>query len=170
MFKERIRKMIRIEQHIEFETYDQAFDFISGMDGEVEEGSLFYLPLKTGNNWSFVTYPPERVNQLCQFDPLAEPSLRKAYDEQLGLLELCSGDYANPRYIALTPDVDVQGLKKQWLQKYCKAHGLAIEDCQEREAPTGAAFEDALEEALRQAAGKAPAEERSGGKDGQAHQ
>jgi hypothetical protein len=122
--------MIRIEQQIEFETYDQVFDFISGMDGEVEEGSLFYLPLKIGNNWSFVTYPPERVKQLCRFDPLAEPSLRKAYDEQLGLLELCSsGDYENPRYIALTPDVDVQGLKKQWLQNYCAAHGLAIEEC-----------------------------------------
>ena len=121
--------MIRIEQQIEFETYDQAFDFISGMDGEVEEGSLFYLPLKTGNNWSFVTYPPERVNRLSQFDPMTEPSLRQAYDEQLGLLELCSGDYANPRYIALTPDVDVQELKKQWLQKYCAAHGLAIEEC-----------------------------------------
>jgi len=39
--------MIRIDQ-IPFETVDRAFDFISGMDGEVEEGSLFYLPLKKG--------------------------------------------------------------------------------------------------------------------------
>ena len=40
--------MIKIDQ-IAFENYDKAFEFISGMDGEVEEGSLFYLPFKTGN-------------------------------------------------------------------------------------------------------------------------
>ena len=120
--------MIKIDQ-IAFENYDKAFDFISEMDGEVEEGSLFYLPFKTGNNWSFVTYSPERVNQLSQFDPMTEPNLRQAHEGQWGLLEICAGDYRNPRYIALTPDVDVQGLKKQWLHGYCPAHGLAIEEC-----------------------------------------
>ena len=122
--------MIILETQILFENYNKLFDFIGEMDSEVQNGKTFESHVEfEGSSWSFVTYPPERVKQLYQFDPLAEPSLRQAYDEQLGLLELCSGDYENPRYIALTPDVDVQGLKKQWLQNYCAAHGLAIEEC-----------------------------------------
>jgi len=142
--------MIRIDQ-IPFENYDKAFDFISGMDGEVEEGNLFYLPLKTGNNWSFAAYSPERVNQLSQFAPVTEPNLRQAYEGQWGLLEICDGDYANPRYVALTPDVDLSGLKRKWLHSYCAAHGLAIGDCPDI-CPADA-FEQGLEQALREAAG-----------------
>ena len=120
--------MIKIEHTIEFETYDQAFNLLCEMDGEIEEGKLFESCLQfEGGKWSFVTYPPDRVAALYRFAPAIDPSFQKAYEEQLGLLEICAGDYRNPQYTAITPDVDVNGLKKQWLQNYCAAHGLAIE-------------------------------------------
>jgi hypothetical protein len=122
--------MTRIDQ-IPLETADRAFDFLAGMDEEVREVKLSNaIRFEAGGDWSFVVYPPERVEALAwglrQFPE--DPEFQKAYSEELELLEICDGDYANPRYVALTPDVDVGGLKREWLHAYCAAHDLAIED------------------------------------------
>jgi len=147
--------MITIDQ-IPFETYGKAFDLLCELDGDIgnrKPGNS--IRFETGGDWSFVVYPPEKVEALAfglrQFPE--DPGFRQAYAEGLELLEVCDGDYADPQYIALTPDVDLYGFKKQWLQNYCAAHGLAIGDCTLGICPADA-FEQGLEQALRQAAGR----------------
>ena len=119
--------MIRLEQQITFNNYDKLFDFLAQMDSEIKDGKLFesYLQFE-GTNWSFVTYPPDRVAALYQFAITIDPDLQEAYDEQLSLLELCTGDYNNPQYIAVTPNIDMDALKKKWCRDYCDFHGLSL--------------------------------------------
>jgi len=147
--------MIRIDQ-IPFETVDRAFDFVSEMDAEVRDRKLSNsIRFEAGGNWSLAVYSADRVEALAwglRHFP-ENPEFQKAYAEELELLEICDGDCANPRYVALTPDVDVGGLKREWLHGYCAAHGLAIEDGNPDICPADA-FEQGLEQALRQAAGE----------------
>ena len=122
-------KMITIETTIALENYNKVFDFLAQMDSEIKDGKLFesYLQFE-GTNWSFVIYPPDRVAALYEFAITIDPELQKAYDEQLSLLETCTGDYKCPQYIALAPSVDVYELKKKWCHDYCRVHDLALSE------------------------------------------
>ena len=121
--------MIRLEQQITFNNYDKLFDFLAQMDSEIKDGKLFesYLQFE-GTNWSFVIYPPDRVAALYKFATTIDPELQEAHDQQLSLLEICAGDYKNPQYIAVTPNIDMSGLKRKWCHDYCAFHGLALSE------------------------------------------
>ena len=121
--------MIRFEQQITFNNYDKLFDLLAQMDSEIKDGKLFesYLQFE-GRNWSFVTYPPDRVAALYQFAITIDPELQEAHDQQLNLLEICTGDYKNPQYIAVTPNIDMDGLKRKWCHDYCAFHGLSLSE------------------------------------------
>ncbi|MEI8295228.1 MAG: hypothetical protein WCG04_01740 [Alphaproteobacteria bacterium] len=41
-------------------------------------------------------------------------------------IEICEGEFANPRLVAITPDLNIGALKKAWYLEYCKAHGYAL--------------------------------------------
>jgi hypothetical protein len=131
--------MIRLEQQITFNNYDKLFDFLAQMDSEIKDGKLFesYLQFE-GTNWSFVTYPPDRVAALYEFAITIDPELQEAHDQQLSLLEICAGDYKNPQYIAITPNIDMDGLKQKWCHDYCRVHGLAL--CETVEEETDASL------------------------------
>ena len=110
------------------EDCNELFDFIS--DFEDSNGS--------GNgSWSFAVHSPHRVFSLYnnrEKGSCASPidtNLQEAYDEQLSLLEICTGNYANPQYIAITPNIDIGSLKKKWCQDYCAFHGLVIREISE---------------------------------------
>ncbi len=119
--------MVRLEETIVFENYSRLFDFICEMDGEVKGGTLFesYLQFE-GSNWRFVSYRADRVAAIFEFLPTINPNIEEAYEGRLGLLEICAGDYQDIRYIPITPKTDMEKLKKNWLRKYCKAHGFAL--------------------------------------------
>ena len=121
--------MIRLEQQITFNNYDKLFDFLAQMDSEIKDGKLFesYLQFE-GRSWSFVIYPPDRVAAPYKFAITIDPELQEAHDQQLSLLEICAGDYKNPQYIAVTPNIDVGGLKRIWCHDYCRVHGLALSE------------------------------------------
>ena len=121
--------MIRLEQQITFNNYDKLFDFLAQMDSEIKDGKLFESCLQfEGRSWSLVIYPPDRVAALYQFATTIDPELQEAHDQQLSLLEICAGDYKNPQYIAVTPHLDMDGLKRIWCHDYCRVHGLALSE------------------------------------------
>ncbi len=140
-------KMIRLEQQITFDNYGKLFDFFAQMDSGIKDGKLFesYLQFE-GRSWSFVTYPPDRVVALYKFAPAIDPDLQEAYDNQLSLLEICAGNYKNPQYIAVTPNVDVYGLKKKWCHEYCRVHGLALCETVEEETDAFVISEESFAE------------------------
>ncbi len=119
-----------------FKDYNKLFDLLCQLDGRVKKGKLFPThPQLEGSNWSFVVFSPDMVTALYPFTPAMDPNIQEAYDRQLSLLEIYTGDYMTPRYIALTSNVDVYELKKKWCRDYCQFHGIGflIKDVSEEE-------------------------------------
>lgn len=78
--------------------------------------------------WSFVVYPPDRAASIYARSKAPCAALVEAYACKLPLIEICTGDYENPQYIAVTSQVDLVALKKSWCLAYCEAHQLEIHD------------------------------------------
>src|SRR3990167_5882666 len=100
---ERIRKMIILETQILFENYNKLFDFIGEMDSEVKNGKTFKSHVEfEGSSWSFVIYSPDKVASFRELAfEIEDPNFQEACEERLGLLEICTGDFKYPRYIAI---------------------------------------------------------------------
>jgi hypothetical protein len=58
----------------------------------------------------------------------APTAVHEAFDENLPLIEICTGDYHNPMYIVVTPNVDIYYLKKRWCVDYCTFHHLLVRE------------------------------------------
>jgi hypothetical protein len=98
-------------------------------------------------HWGFVIFPPEDVPHL--FFKLKKesitPMIRQAYAGQLGIIEICTGDYANPTWVPLTPGVDVGNFKKDWYVECCKEHGYLVTESHSGDAlPDTRGIGDAL--------------------------
>lgn len=115
------------------EDYNELFDFIADFEDSNGSGD---------RSWSFTVHSTHRVFSLYNnrekgsFASDADPNLQEAYDEQLSLLEICAGKYANPQYIAITSNIDISSLKKKWCQDYCAFHEIEI--CETFEGETDA--------------------------------
>lgn len=115
--------------------YNELFNFICGLEGHGLEG-----PNEPGNtSWRFIVHSPDKVASLYDnrkngsFAPAMNPEIQKAYDEQLDLLEIRTGDQTNPRYVALTPSADMDGLKKKWCDDYCAFYAIDIHETVKKE-------------------------------------
>jgi len=97
--------------------------------------------------WSFIVHSLDKVASLYDnrkkgsFVPAINPEIQTAYDEQLDLLEIRTGDHKNPRYVALTPSADMDGLKKKWCDDYCAFYDIDIHETVEEEINTSTAEE-----------------------------
>lgn len=115
-----------------FKNYNQLFESICEMDSAVKKGKLYPThPQIEGSNWSFVVFSPDMVAALYPFTPAMDSNIKKAYDEQLSLLEIYTGDYMTPRYLALTPSVNVDELKQKWCHDYCAFYNIDICETEE---------------------------------------
>lgn len=108
-----------------FRTIDDLFRFIRNRENsrlleDEPESGLF--------NWSFNIFKPGRIFALYHNikEEYLTPPLQEAYEQQLDLLEMCKGDMNKPVQIPVTPDLDVECLRKIWCFEYCKAHGYEI--------------------------------------------
>ncbi len=125
--------------------YNALFDFICDFESSNGFGS------KAGT-WSFAVHSPLRVFSLYndrKTDSSASPidaNLQEAYDEQLSLLEICAGDYATPQYIAVTPNINMDGLKKKWCQDYCAFNKIDIRETVEEETDAFGISEESVAE------------------------
>jgi len=53
---------------------------------------------------------------------------QRAYEKKLSLLEICKGHRDEAVQIILTPDVDVEEIKKDWCKDYCLSHGYLLKE------------------------------------------
>ncbi len=107
---------------------DQAlFRYITYIENEkmLEDHQYFKQ-----TQWSFGIYSPRDGYELYHRleKGLISPTLRQAYAQQGGMLEICTGDYQNPTEILITPGLDIGLYQKDWCQAYCQAHGYHLID------------------------------------------
>jgi len=83
---------------------------------------------ETNTHWSFVVFPAQRVPDLYlkMKKEFLTPSIRQAFQKELGLIEICQGNYANPTWIPMISDLDIGALKKDWYLAYCTKHGYTL--------------------------------------------
>ena len=119
----------------QFEDYHQLFDHIteiendlSGYITEDESAKLVAYADRDQKYWRFTIYSPHRVSSIYTHNKDLPEAVEKAFEEQLSLIEICTGDYNNPQYIVRTPNVDVNYLKKQWCIDYCAFHNMTISE------------------------------------------
>ena len=101
---------------------DDAFNHLSA--GELLEDH----PEVDATHWGFVIFPPKTVRDLCfnlKQQPVPAP-LKESYEQELGVIEVCRGDYANPTWVSVTPGLDIGKLKKDWYLECCKKHGFLV--------------------------------------------
>ena len=103
---------------------DEFFNHVSA--GELLEDHPEYDETRT--DWSFFIYPPKWVRSLYLKlkKECLTPPIQTAYDQNLGLIEICQGDYANPMWIPMPPDLNIGLIKKEWYLAYCKNHGYVV--------------------------------------------
>lgn len=109
----------------EFENFNDLFDCITTVEN---------LKLVAKNpdfkqmNWSFTIYPPKRAVALHTHSKAPSAAIKEAFEETLPLIEICTGNYKHPLHIALTPNVNMDYLKKKWCVDYCTYHHLLVKE------------------------------------------
>ncbi len=85
-----------------FETFDQLFECILTTEA-------LKVVAKTSNsksmNWSFTVYPASQVTALLAVHKKPSEAVEEAYEQNLSLIKICTGDSKNPLYIPLTPNI-----------------------------------------------------------------
>ena len=79
-------------------------------------------------NWSFIVYPANQVGTLLALHKKPPEAVEEAYEENLSLIEICTGDYKNPLHIVMTPNVDMDYWKQKWCIDYCTYHNLVVRE------------------------------------------
>jgi len=108
-----------------YQDYEELFEHI------VEHKNLKLIAKKPNfkdMNWSFVVYQPVWVAYLYNHRKPPCDAVREAFERELPLIEICTGDYKNPRYIVMTPNTDLLYFKKQWCRDYCTFHDLVVQE------------------------------------------
>jgi hypothetical protein len=102
-----------------FKDYNRLFDLISELDPEIKFEA---------SNWRFNFYSAKRVassyKQMEKNNIAVGPNHKQAYEQNLGLLENCTGNWMDPQYIAVTSNAHLYDLKKKWCIAYCAFHNL----------------------------------------------
>lgn len=114
-----------------FKDFNDLFDCLI----EIETSKLLQRrPDFKQMNWSFTIYPPQQVEALYTYNKAPVEAVKEAFEKKLPLIEICTGDYNKPLYIALTPNVDVGYFKKKWCIDYCTYHNFIVKENVERRA------------------------------------
>jgi hypothetical protein len=108
-----------------FESFDEFFEHVTTTENSklVDEHSDF-----AHMDWSFTVYPPKRVVALYAHTQNPCEPMQEAFEDSLPLIEICAGDYKKPLYIVVTPNVDIDYLKKKWCVDYCTFHHLLVRE------------------------------------------
>ncbi len=78
--------------------------------------------------WRFIASPPEEVAALYALSQKPCVAIEEAFGENLPLIEIRTGDYRAPLYIAMTPNVDMDYIKKKWCVDYCASYSLVVRE------------------------------------------
>jgi len=93
---------------------------INHLDNGEEAEVYTYL---SGISWRFDTFTPKHVYGLYYHlrKSSITSTLQEAYEQELGLVEICSGDAENPVQLLITSDLDLEAYQRQWLRAYWQA-------------------------------------------------
>ena len=85
-----------------FENYNELFDCITTKENAqlIAENPNFQKM-----HWSFAIHSPRRVAAYYAHHKDSCDAIKEAYEEGISLIEICTGDYTKPTYIALTPNI-----------------------------------------------------------------
>ena len=117
-----------------FKTYGEVVDFIHNSQiyhlvyvNTRDQPLVGALDLENAN-WRFVYYKHTELNIIysCMNEPPISGIERQAFDQGLDLIEVHHGSPLNPIQIPVTEDLDIESLKKDWCEAYCKANGYAL--------------------------------------------
>jgi len=112
----------RVQQ---FDNYNQLFDYLTVFENLKFISHHFDVKQM---NWSFTIYSSKQVASLYAYSKNPDEAIREAFEEELPLIEICSGSYPRPLYIVNTPNVNMDYLKQKWCLDYCIFHDLIIRD------------------------------------------
>ncbi len=79
-------------------------------------------------NWSFTIYPPKPVAALHTHSQAPCAAMQEAFEDNLPLIEICAGDYKKSLHIVLTPNVDMDYLKRRWCIDWSTFHHLLVRE------------------------------------------
>jgi len=106
------------------ENYEDLFQYIREKENlKPLEGQPMF-----GHSWSFTLFTPQQVSTIYLNMKQSQPTeiFKEAHLKELGLLEIYRGDPQKCMKVLVTPDVDIEALKKEWCLEYCNAHGYII--------------------------------------------
>jgi hypothetical protein len=106
-----------------FEDYNELFDTLIAIENRKLDAKI---PNLIPMSWSFTIHPPRQVAAFYAHLKDSCEGIKEAYEEGLPLIEFCNGAYRTPTYIALTPNVNLDYLKKKWCIDYCTWHHLVV--------------------------------------------
>lgn len=108
-----------------FEDYNGLFEYLSG----TEHAKFIAVNQNVKDrDWNFTVYSPQQAAILYTDFKDSWEAIKEAFEERISLVEICSGDYKRPLYIAQTPNVDMDYLKKKWCVDYCVYHNLVVRE------------------------------------------
>ncbi|MGV8948881.1 MAG: hypothetical protein ACOH2E_05910 [Candidatus Paracaedibacter sp.] len=108
-----------------FKDYNDLFENLIGI-----ENTKFIAVNQNARDrdWTFTIHPPHRVVAFFAHLKDSCEAIKEAFEEDLPLIEICAGDYTKPLYVAQTPNVDREYLKKRWCLEYCVFHQLEVRE------------------------------------------
>ena len=130
--EERIWKMIEISilnETVHFENYGELFDCLTMIENLKTMGKRHNF-----TNWSFTVFPAKPVAALHTHNKFPFAAVGEAFEEHLPLIEICTGDYKDPSYVVVTPNVDTQYFQQKWCLDYCRFHHLTVKENAAKEA------------------------------------
>ncbi len=108
-----------------FEDYNELFECI--IENENLKRAIKHPDVMLVH-WGFTLYSPQEVVALYALSTTPCPAITEAFEENLPLIEIYTGDSNNPLYIPLTPNVDMDYLKKKWCIDWCTYHDLVVRE------------------------------------------
>jgi len=117
-----------------FKTYGEVVDFIhSSLIYHLIYANTDDHPLVGGldlvhTRWRFVYYKHSQLTAIYSYtgESPIKGIEREAFDQGLDLIEIHQGSSFNPIQLAVTTDLDIESLKKDWCETYCEAHGYSL--------------------------------------------
>ncbi len=108
----------------QFEDYTELFECI--ISAETMKAAKRLKPQHM--DWNFTTHSSKWVPILYTRSKNPSEAIKEAFEENLALIEICTGDYKKPLYIPLTPNVDMEYLKKKWCVDWCTFHHILVKE------------------------------------------
>jgi hypothetical protein len=108
-----------------FENFNELFESITALENvksaskNADVGQM---------NWRLIIHSPKEVADLYTHSKNPTEALEESFEERLPLVEICFGDHTKPLYIAQTPNIDMDYLKKKWCIDYCTYHNLLLRE------------------------------------------